>query len=162
MRSMLSNDDNNTHGQHWFEETICEAASLYTLREMSDQWLKDPPFENWREYAHYFDEYAGDRILAAMDLLDKPFQLWFAEHVSVMRDTRPWRRNMFLVVAVELLELFEAQPQHWASIAYLNTDQKVSAQSFEQYLQNWHDNSPEQHQRFIRQVSGKLGVLTYD
>jgi len=156
---IMSGGDNDPHGQGWFEEAICETAALYTLREMHDQWRKDPPYENWRAYANFFDEYAGARLASASRRQNKPFRDWFADNASVLRDTKPWRRDLFLVVAVQLLELFEARPQHWASIAYLNTAQPMSAQTFKQYLQDWHDNSPARHREFIMQVSDTFGVL---
>ena len=35
----------------WFHESICETASLFTLRNMATAWEKAPPYPNWRSYA---------------------------------------------------------------------------------------------------------------
>ena len=33
----------------WFEETLCETASLYAMRAMSRTWKTSPPYANWKD-----------------------------------------------------------------------------------------------------------------
>ena len=37
-------------GNKWFEETLCETASLYVMRGMSRTWKTSPPYANWKDY----------------------------------------------------------------------------------------------------------------
>ena len=47
---------------NWFHETICEVASLFTLRQMAKRWLTEPPFSNWKDYAKHLANYAQNRL----------------------------------------------------------------------------------------------------
>ena len=42
----------------WFEESLCETASLFALRGMSLTWKSDPPYPNWKSYAPALRDYA--------------------------------------------------------------------------------------------------------
>src|SRR5579862_1995209 len=46
----------------WFEETICEVASLYALGRMAEVWSRRPPYENWKSYAPQLKKYRDERI----------------------------------------------------------------------------------------------------
>src|SRR5262245_61871033 len=35
----------------WFEETLCETASLFVLGRMAERWKTRPPWPNWKDYA---------------------------------------------------------------------------------------------------------------
>jgi len=39
-----------THNQ-WFEESVCETASLFCLRAMAKSWRTKPPYPHWASYA---------------------------------------------------------------------------------------------------------------
>ena len=39
------------YANHWLEESLCETASLFTLRALSRSWLIAPPYGAWRNYA---------------------------------------------------------------------------------------------------------------
>src|ERR1700756_4796293 len=46
----------------WLEESLCETASLFTLRAMSRSWRTEPPNPAWRNYAPCLDDYAEQRL----------------------------------------------------------------------------------------------------
>ncbi|MCP6756902.1 hypothetical protein NL533_35270, partial [Klebsiella pneumoniae] len=37
-------------GTQWFEETLCETASLFVLRAMAREWKTAPPYPHWKDY----------------------------------------------------------------------------------------------------------------
>ena len=39
------------HANSWLEESLCETASLFTLRAMSRSWSIAPPYPAWKNYA---------------------------------------------------------------------------------------------------------------
>ena len=43
----------------WFEESLCEAVSLYSLRQLSASWELSPPRAEWASYAPALNSYAG-------------------------------------------------------------------------------------------------------
>ena len=43
---------------NWFHETICELASVFTLRRMAERWPTHPPYPNWAGYSKHLLEYA--------------------------------------------------------------------------------------------------------
>jgi len=46
----------------WFHESLCELASLFTLKQMAVTWQKHPPYPNWREFATSLNAYAEDLV----------------------------------------------------------------------------------------------------
>ena len=48
-------------GNKWFEVSVCEAASLFALKQMSQTWERDPPYPNWKDYRHALAKYAQSR-----------------------------------------------------------------------------------------------------
>src|SRR5712691_6185214 len=62
-----SNDDqelarDRSYANLWLEESLCETASLFTLRALSRSWLIAPPYGTWRDYAPWFATYAEERL----------------------------------------------------------------------------------------------------
>src|SRR2546423_10692203 len=63
----------------WLEESLCETASLFTLRALSRSWLMAPPFRASRNYAAWFSVYAEERLALPEHQLSAgtPFLVWF-------------------------------------------------------------------------------------
>jgi len=59
-------------------------------------------------------------------------------------------------VANLLLPLFEANPEHWETLSYLNLDPDDARSSLQDYLRNWYDNAPAAHRSFIADVLALL------
>lgn len=162
---ILSNHDENVGPEtqkynQWFEETLCETASLYTLKSLAATWEDTPPSPLWREAARkmhrYFDHLLaeGHRQLPA----HTPLQRWLADNEDRLRND-PYRREDNEVVANLLLPLFQDNPQNWDALAYLNLNPDDARTSLRDYLRHWYDNAPYQHKRFI---GGILSLLRLD
>ena len=54
-------EDLKDNPNNWFHETICELASVFTLRRMAERWPTHPPYPNWSDYSKYLLKYATDR-----------------------------------------------------------------------------------------------------
>lgn len=145
---MCGFDDNDT-GNLWFEESLCELSSLYTLRRMGEEWKTHPPYSNWKSYAVHLTEYAQKRIDDHPLPKDATLAGWYRDNAEVLRRNATDReRNT--VVAVALLAMFEKEPAHWAAVSFLNQGKPRARQTFLERLQNWHDQSPAEHRGFIR------------
>jgi hypothetical protein len=141
----------------WFEETLCEVASLYVLKRLAITWQTVPPYADWRSYAPEFQVFV-ERFLNEPHRQmphNQALRTWFAERSGALR-TSPYLREHNEVVANVLLPLFEENPRIWGAIAYLNLV-KAGA-DFREYLQSWYDNAPEEHRDLIRYLMGLFGV----
>lgn len=153
---MCRYDENNT-GNLWFEESLCELSSLYTLRRMGEEWKIHPPYPNWKSYAPHLTEYAQERIDAHPLPKDTTLAKWYRDNADALRKNATDReRNS--VVATALLPMFEKEPEHWGAVYYLNQGKPKTQQSFEQRLQNWHDQTPEEHRAFIRAIAKQFEI----
>lgn len=141
----------------WFEESLCETASLFALRAMSKRWQTAPPYPNWRSYAPHLNEYAEARITGARKAFQEPFLTWFAkEQASLRGDAGQREKN--LNIALQLLPLFEAEPSGWEAVTFCNLGERIPDKSLDAYFKDWEQNSPKVHQAFIRKLATLFGI----
>lgn len=117
-----TNYSNGSRKVKWFEETICELASLFALRRMSERWQENPPYENWRDYSEYIYKYAENRIVDENHILPDSvdFQSWFTARLNDLENNQ-YMRDINTTIAIRLLPLFEETPQLWRAMSYINT-----------------------------------------
>lgn len=147
-------------GNRWFEETLCETASLFTMRAMARTWKTAPPFANWRDYRDSLRDYT-DEILRGRDRVHEIFAVglpaFYRGHRSAL-ERDPGARELNGAMAVVFLKLFEEAPERWESVRWLNATPPQEGDSFQTYLQNWHDAVPAKHRPFVRLVSDLYAV----
>ena len=138
----------------WFEESLCEMASIYALRRMAIVWKTSPPRARWKSYASDIRDYVDD-LQKASDKLPKGKTLaaWYKENSAALRKA-PCLRDKNRIVANSLLGLFEAN-RDWTAIGYLNTGQPASA-SFQDYLSNWYRQTPAKHRKLVGDIIRKF------
>ncbi len=158
---VLCGYDQDTNRNQWFEESLCELASLYTLRQMSETWKTTPPYPHWRGFAPALSRYAQQRIDDAKLPAGADLEKWYREH-AVKLDGNPYQRNHNNVVAAALLPLIEKQPEHWQAVAYINVAKLDRSYDFPRYLSSWHENCPQKHRPFVREIAQKFGVTISD
>jgi hypothetical protein len=141
----------------WLEESLCETASLFTLRALGHSWLVAPPYPVWREYAPWFPAYARERLLLPKHRLPagRPFIVWFrANEASLRRDGMNRDRN--IIIAAQLLPIFEKEPQGWgAALAFFNS---ASNQSLTQQFTDWRSRCPRELQGFVAKLAAVFEV----
>jgi hypothetical protein len=136
----------------WFEEALCETASLFALRAMAASWQATPPYPNWKSYSDSLAKYAQERIDAADNVQAKTLAAWLREHEAALRKN-PTDRAKNQVVAVRLLPLLEKNPQHWQAVRFLNQSPAEKSLTFQEYLQDWHKRTPAEHQPFVADIA---------
>ncbi len=141
----------------WFEESLCEMASIFALRKMSETWQTSPPYPNWSSYSKALRDYAADRIAKGQLPERMTLARWYLENEKDLRKD-PCLREKNTIVAVALLPLFEEQPEQWAAVATLNTSATQRQRTFRQYLSDWLAASPERHRPFIRRIAEKFAI----
>lgn len=138
----------------WFEESLCEVASLYALRRMSESWEKDPPFPHWKSYRQSLKKYVDQVMATRADIALEDLPSFYQKHWTNLRE-KSNDRNLNGTFAKTLLPLFEKDPSRWEAIRYLNVTPARKALSLRAYFSKWHHDAPERHRPFIRE----LGVL---
>jgi len=141
----------------WFEESLCELASLYALRQMSETWKTHPPYANWKSYAPALADYAKDRMSKGKLGEGVTLAAWYREHADQLKKN-PTQRELNEVVSIALLPLFEKEPEHWEAVTWLNAGELVKDRNFHAYLSAWHDNVPAKHKSFVEAIVKELGV----
>jgi hypothetical protein len=154
---ILCRYDTDPTGNKWFEETICELASLYTLRSMGQAWQTRPPYPNWKGYARHLTAYAQKRIDDSPLPDGLTLAQWYRRNAEAL-GANATDRGKNTIIAAALLPLFEREPRHWAAVWHLNDATPTSPQSFEAYLADWHAHVPAEHRAFVRAIAGEFGI----
>ena len=169
---ILSNYYQITDGRNkWFDESIAALASLYTLRKFHEK-LQNPsyrfrvyvPIENVTYYVGNMIEstlltYAEANI-SGRYMGDSEFRAWFGENYQALRGN-PYLRDLNKMVANNLLPIFEANPDAWNTIRYLNGRGPVSwdvNENFETYLRGWYQRTPARWQKYVAQIATRFGL----
>jgi len=145
-----------TNQQLWFEETLCECASLYALKQMAIEWKTNAPYSNWESYASSLGEYAADRIATHAGRKDS-IAHFYRDNQTELNKTGT-NRTLNTYLAVQLLPLFEATPTAWQALRYINLGRAEENVSFQAYLKGWHDRAPKKHRAFIQQIATEFDL----
>lgn len=140
----------------WFEESLCETASLFVLHRMAASWETHPPYAQWRDYAPAFAEYAQALLGEPHRHGETVLGPWYAQHAAML-SRNPYSRQDNEYCATRLLGLFESQPEGWGALQYLNTPTAAEL-SFRSYLQHWHDATPAVQRPFLAKLLALFGV----
>ncbi len=153
---IVCNYRNASNPQKWFEETLCECASLYALRRMAVEWKTNPPYSNWSSYSESLASYASDRIKTHSEGKESIAQFYQANQAELEKSGTNRALNTY--IATKLLRHFEENPAAWQSLRYLNLGLASENTSFKAYLTGWHARVPKEHQSFVRQIGEEFGV----
>ena len=143
----------------WLEESLCEAASLFTLRALSRRWQTDPPWPALRAYAPAFNAYREQRLALPEHHLPPgtPFLTWFRQIQPALRKNFALRAPN-TIIATQLLPLFEATPGGWEALVFLNRDFANANQSLAQHLSQWHAQCPTDLRPFVARLAAIFAV----
>jgi hypothetical protein len=143
----------------WLEESLCETASLFTLRAMSRSWRSAPPYPPWRDYAPSFNDYVEKRLALAENHLPAgtPFSVWFQENHGALRQN-PAMRDRNTVIAKRLLPLFEVEPRGWEALTFLNRGASDANQSLARHLAEWRSQCPLYLRPFVSRLAAVFAV----
>jgi len=141
----------------WFEESLCELASMFALRSMADSWKTKPPYPNWKSYADSIRDYVADLEKKHSLPESQTAAAYYREHAEHLKKS-PTDRLKNGTIALALLPHFEKHPQAWQSLRHLNSGRGKDNLPFSEHLKNWHDECPEKHRSFVKDLAGQLGI----
>ncbi|HIG06239.1 MAG TPA: hypothetical protein EYQ08_11020 [Planctomycetes bacterium] len=157
MGHILCGFDEDPDPHHWLEEAVCEAASIFTLRQMAKRWKDHPPHPNWSSYAAHLQQYADDLIEKGTLEKGIRFKKWRLEHQSQLQQN-PQDRDLLRVVAVQWLPLLEKYPATWRALRFLNHGVPEPEEKLSKALQRWELSCPEGDRIQVSRVRKMLGV----
>ena len=119
----------------WFEESICDLASIYFLYELADNWLVSfPDHPNYRaKIRNYISDLSAGEEFPLKELFND--QSGYSIYLKANR----YDRNKNRYVALSLLPIFKNAPQIWRSVPILCTG--AEAETFKCFLHRWRNNS---------------------
>ncbi|MCG8586151.1 MAG: hypothetical protein MI757_15695 [Pirellulales bacterium] len=153
---VLTDNVHYDHRNMWFEESLCEVCSLFALKQMADDWDKHAN-GRWKRFVPSIRQYVKDRMDQGKLPKGVNFQKWFEDELPNFYGNHELRTKN-LIVAKELLTLFESEPKHLAAISYLNRGDILKHKQFDQFLANWHAHVPKAHKGFVASVASKFGI----
>jgi hypothetical protein len=142
------------HANLWFEESLCETSSLFVLRRLALSWQQQSQSEAWRNFAPAMAKYASDRLALPEHQLPAgvTFADWFRQNEPSLRENAALREKN-VIVARQLLPLFEAEPAGWDAACYLNLGAHQPAKPLSQQLAEWQTNSPASLHPFLAKIA---------
>ena len=133
-------DSHKKHKHKWFEESLCELASLHVLRSLAKVWKEDPPSGVYgaSEFARHHLSYAEEverktPIPSQSDLPD-----WLNHNIDLLEKNSTCR-ELNRIVAVSLLRSFRHNPALWRDCGWLNCWDIQKDSTFSEYLNSWTD-----------------------
>ncbi|PID50592.1 MAG: hypothetical protein CR991_00585 [Proteobacteria bacterium] len=159
---LLSNYDlapaNITH-QQWFEESLCEAFSLFALERMAELWETHAPYASWQKYAPEFQKYADNMKQEKHRSFAPRLSEWYHQQRSLL-ESNPYAKDRQLneKMASHLLAIFEKEPRYWASINYINLGENSEAMNLEKYMADWYQYTPPDMKKPVAQIEEMLGI----
>lgn len=155
---ILANFDLDGTSNLWFEEMLCETASLFTLRHMADLWRTEPPFPQWKPYAKELSKYSETVVKSREKIPSGTLAEFYKKHVEELRG-KPASRELNGAMATVLLEMFEQSPERWEAVTWLNTSKSAPGETFGFYLEKWLRAAPPRHQLFIVEIKRAFGII---
>ncbi|MDR0792760.1 MAG: hypothetical protein LBE82_05590 [Chitinophagaceae bacterium] len=135
----------------WFEESLCELASIFCIDKMAQTWLTNPPYSNWKEYSNSLAGYVRDIIEKSENKIVQPFKIWLAKRMDELYNDR-YKRAENRIVALQLFPLFKNEPEFWSSIQYLKRIKVTDKMSFDNFMDAWTESVPEKMREMLNEI----------
>lgn len=131
----------------WLEESICESASYYFLRKLTDFWIKKQiPYRTsgGKLYAYSFTSYVESNSFKAI-----PFNLKDQKEINNL-ESNCYQREKNAYIANLMLPIFLSYPELWKAVPILSSVQQVHHLS--DALLEWREKSPIESQKGVDEI----------
>lgn len=135
---MTGFDRHREHRHQWFEETVCELASLFALHWLAKAWDETPPPEivGAKDFAPHHKTYAEDIQTRYGPVPNGQPGDWLAMNIERM-EADPYIRDLNGMAAVTLLGPFREDPSLWRDCGSLTQWNPGFDTTFADYLDSW-------------------------
>ncbi|RZK21386.1 MAG: hypothetical protein EOO43_10640 [Flavobacterium sp.] len=139
----------------WFEEVLCELASLFCIDKMSQTWQTNPPYTNWKDYSISLADYFKAIIEKPENIISKQFKVWLTENLELFYRDR-YRRTENRIVALKLFPLFKHRPEFWTTIQYLKFIKVTASMNFDDFIEAWTELVPNKLRELLFEIKATL------
>ena len=126
--------------QHqWFEESLCECASIAVLDRISLDWKKSQMMAYSPDYGDSVASYITGVKDSAINQIKNQTQFveWLSGHIDDL-ESSSMLRDLNRVVALYMYNsLLESNPNNWVSITTINTWNCFSNENFNEFQDSW-------------------------
>ena len=123
----------------WFEESLCDLASIYFLHESAEKWPSF--FPDHLGYQAKIQEYISGLSSGESFPLKELFD--DQSKCSVYLKTHRYDRGKNRYIAHSLFPIFKGTPQIWESVPLLCKG--ANAKSFKDFIHQWRNNSEDEN-----------------
>lgn len=158
---ILTNFDScKKHKHKWFEESLCELASLHVLRSLATVWKEHPPpgVYGASAFAKHHLSYAEEVERKTTIPYQSDLPVWLNGNIDRLEKNSTCR-ELNRIVAVSLQSSFRKNPALWRDCGWLNRWDIRKDSTFSEYLNSWGDclrkHGPQQEPRapdIVRQL----------
>ena len=119
----------------WFEESICDLASLFFLQVLSEKWITF--FPEYTNFQNHIAKYITDLSTGT------PFPLELLSDTNtdiyLYLSNEPYNRAMNRFFALQIFPVFKSHHSLWKAVPQLCDG--ADSSSFLEYLQSWKQNT---------------------
>ncbi|ELI8163218.1 TPA: hypothetical protein ACVEY8_000033 [Yersinia enterocolitica] len=130
----------------WFEESVCELASMFGVKRMAFVWKKEKVLPNAKNnFGYSIEKYIQRVICNPRKNLPKQqlFKKWLNENIEYLECER-YDRDKNGIVANKLLSLFERESTLWELMTYWNKWEINHNDSIYEAFDKWSSILPEE------------------
>ena len=146
---------NNTND--WFQEAICELASLWVIRQMGETWAYRAPYQNWVDYRHALIDYANSWMMSRPEVqYSGTGAEWLDRWEEPMRRDEPEAFTYARVsqLSYKFLPIFEENPEAWNAVRQM----PASNGRMSEYMQEWYDAVDTEDKSFVEAIATEMGI----
>ena len=142
----------------WFEEALCEAASIHAVKRLSVVWETNPPLPHLQSFAPSMKDYYNNLIAEPHRYLQSGDSIanWYQrEQVSLRNDAGQRDKNE--VLGTKIYQFFEESPDRWRAVRYINMSNVNGQITLKQYLTDWQTHLPDDLKYVAETISDWFG-----
>ncbi len=141
----------------WFQEAICELASLWVIRRMSETWATRAPYPNWVNYRHSLANYANNSLMNRAEAQYSGTGAdWLKEWEDRMRRDEPGAFTYARVsqLSYKFLPIFEENPEAWNAVRQM----PASTGKMSEYMKDWYEAVDSEDKIFVEAIAEEMGI----
>ena len=149
-------DFKNYPTNSWFKESICELATLWVIKRMSETWQNRAPYPNWVSYRHVLKSRADYLTSRAAVQYDGTGADWLKEWETQLRDhdSGAFSYTRVSQLSYKFLPIFEEHPEAWNAIRQM----PVSNAKMSVYMKEWYDAVDVGDKVFVEAIATEMGI----
>ena len=140
-------------GLMWFEESVCELASMYNLNSLFRIWSQYPQSVQ-RHYAPSFQDYLNDLLAENPELYASTLHPKFLQSWDSLLRENVYHRDHYNAIAARMFPLFLENPYLWKMILHIGDSRQWN--SLEELFAHLERNADDSYSDSLIQLKNLL------